>query len=70
MSEPVDYLTEATYRPAWLKDGVMESTIKAVAAKKPELIELGKKLSKAKRYYMIGSGGSYSVQLPLVYIAE
>jgi len=70
MSEPVDYLTEETYRPAWLKDGVTESTLDAVAAKKPELIELGKKIAEAKRYYMVGSGGSYSVQLPLVYIAE
>lgn len=70
LSDPVDYLKEETYRPAWLKDGVTESTLEAVAAKKPELIELGKKISKAKRYYMIGSGGSYSVQLPLVYIAE
>lgn len=70
MSDPVDYLTEDTYRPAWLKDGVTESTLDAVAAKKPELIELGKKIAKAKRFYMIGSGGSYSVQLPLVYIAE
>ena len=70
MSEPVDYLTEETYRPAWLKDGVTESTLDAVAAKKTELIELGKKIAEAKRYYMVGSGGSYSVQLPLVYIAE
>jgi fructoselysine-6-phosphate deglycase len=70
MSEPVDYLTEETYRPAWLKDGVTESTLDAVAAKKPELIELGKKIAEAKRFYMVGSGGSYSVQLPLVYIAE
>ena len=70
MSEPVDYLTEETYRPAWLKDGVTESTLDAVAAKKPELIELGKKIAEAKRLYMVGSGGSYSVQLPLVYIAE
>ena len=70
MSEPVDYLSEETYRPAWLKDGVTESTLDAVAARKPELIELGKKIAEAKRYYMVGSGGSYSVQLPLVYIAE
>ena len=48
MSEPVDYLTEETYRPAWLKDGVTESTLEAVAAKKPELIELGKKIANAK----------------------
>ena len=70
MSEPVDYLSEETYRPAWLKDGVTESTLDAVAAKKTELIELGKKIAEAKRFYMVGSGGSYSVQLPLVYIAE
>jgi fructoselysine-6-P-deglycase FrlB-like protein len=70
MSEPVDYLTEETYRPYWLEDGVTESTLKAVAEKKPELIELGKRLASAERFYMVGSGGSYSVQLPLVYIAE
>lgn len=70
MLEPVDYLTEETYRPSWLKDGVIESTLEAVAAKKPELLELGKRIANAKRFYMIGSGGSYSVQLPLVYIAE
>ena len=70
MSEPVDYLTEDTYRPDWLKDGITESTLKAVAERKPQLIELGKRLAKAERYYMVGSGGSYSVQLPLVYIAE
>ncbi len=70
MSEPVDYLTEETYCPDWLKEGVTESTLDAVAAKKPELLELGKKIADAKRFYMVGSGGSYSVQLPLVYIAE
>ena len=70
MSEPVDYLTEENYRPAWLADGLTEATLKAVKDKKPELIELGKKLAKAERYYMVGSGGSYSVQMPLVYIAE
>ena len=70
MSDPVDYLTEENYRPAWLVDGLTEATLEAVQSKKPELIELGKKLAKAERYYMIGSGGSYSVQLPLVYIAE
>ena len=70
MSDPVDYLNEETYRPAWLKAGVTESTLDAVAVKKPELIELGKKIADAKRYFMVGSGGSYSVQLPLVYIAE
>ena len=70
LSEPVDYLTEDTYRPEWLKDGITEGTLNAVAERKPILIELGKKLANAKRFYMVGSGGSYSVQLPLVYIAE
>lgn len=70
LSEPVDYLTEETYRPYWLRDGVTESTLKAVAEKKQELIEHGKRLAEAERIYMVGSGGSYSVQLPLVYIAE
>jgi fructoselysine-6-P-deglycase FrlB-like protein len=70
MSEPVDYLIEETYCPYWLKEGVTESTLEAIAKKKLELIEIGKKLSEAKRFYMVGSGGSYSVQLPLTYIAE
>jgi fructoselysine 6-phosphate deglycase len=70
MSEPVDYLTEETYRPEWLKDGVTESTLRAVANKKKKLLEMGKKLAEADRYYMIGSGGSYAVQLPIVYLAE
>lgn len=70
MSEPVDYLTENTYRPAWLKDGVTETTLQTVKEKKSQLITLGERLAEAKRFYMIGSGGSYSVQLPLVYIAE
>ncbi len=70
MSKPVDYLTEENYRPAWLVDGLTETTLNSVKEKKPELIELGKKLAKAERYYMVGSGGSYSVQMPLVYIAE
>ena len=70
MSEPVDYLIEETYRPEWLKDGVTESTLRAVASKKKKLLEMGKKLAEADRYYMIGSGGSYAVQLPIVYLAE
>jgi fructoselysine-6-P-deglycase FrlB-like protein len=70
LSEPVDYLTEETYRPAWLVDGLTEETLNAIKEKKPELIELGKKLVKAERYYMVGSGGSYSIQLPFVYVAE
>jgi len=70
MSEPVDYLTEDTYRPYWLEDGVLEEVLTAVSGKKTELIELGRKLAKADRYFMVGSGGSYSVQLPITYIAE
>jgi fructoselysine 6-phosphate deglycase len=70
MSRPIDYLTEDTYRPEWLEDGVTESTLEAVLNKKSELIEIGRKLSEAKRYYLVGSGGSYSVQLPIVYVAE
>ena len=47
LSEPVDYLTEDTYRPEWLKDGITEGTLNAVAERKPILIELGKKLANA-----------------------
>jgi len=70
MSEPVDYLTEETYRPYWLEDGVTEETLAAVAEKKPLLVELGRELSGYERYYMVGSGGSYSVQLPIEYLAD
>ena len=70
MSEPVDYLTEETYRPEWLEDGVTEETLDAVVEKKPVLVKLGKELSEYERYYMVGSGGSYSVQLPIEYLAE
>ncbi|MBN2334143.1 SIS domain-containing protein [Candidatus Bathyarchaeota archaeon] len=70
MSEPVDYLTEDTYRPPWLVDGITEQTLEAVVKQKPVFERLGKELSKYKRFYMVGSGGSYSVQLPLAYIAD
>ncbi len=70
MSEPVDYLTEETYRPYWLEDGVTEETLAAVAEKKPLLVELGRELSGYERFYMVGSGGSYSVQLPIEYLAD
>jgi len=70
MSEPVDYLKEETYRPYWLEDGVTEETLDAVVKKKPALVELGKELSEFERYYMVGSGGSYSVQLPIEYLAD
>ena len=70
MSEPVDYLTEETYRPEWLEDGVTEQTLDAVVEKKPVLVKLGKELSRHERFYMVGSGGSYSVQLPIEYLAD
>ncbi len=70
MSEPVDYLTEKTYRPTWLEDGVTELTLQSVNSRKEKLVEIGQKLSKAEKYYLVGSGGSYSVQLPFKYIAE
>jgi len=70
MSEPVDYLSEETYRPQWLMDGVTEQTLEAVVKQKPGLVKLGKDLAKYDRFYMVGSGGSYSVQLPIRYIAD
>jgi len=70
MSEPVDYLTEEIYRPYWLEDGVTEETIEAVVEEKPLLEELAKELSGCERFYMVGSGGSYSVQLPIEYVAD
>ena len=66
----MDYLTEDTYRPYWLKDGVTEQTLDALSKQKPDLVQLGKDLSKFKRFYLIGSGGSYSVQLPIRYLSE
>lgn len=70
MSEPVDYLYEETYRPEWLVDGVTEQTLEAVMKQKPALVKLGRELAKYKRFYLVGSGGSYSVQLPLRYLAD
>ena len=70
MKKPVEYLTEETYRPEWLMDGVVESTLDGVLIQKEELTEIGKKLDKAKRYYLVGSGGSFSVQFPIRYFAE
>jgi fructoselysine-6-P-deglycase FrlB-like protein len=70
LSEPVDYLTEETYRPDWLEDGVTEQTLESVLEKKPVLVKLGRELSRYERFYMVGSGGSYSVQLPIEYLAD
>jgi fructoselysine-6-P-deglycase FrlB-like protein len=70
MSEPVDYLSEETYRPEWLVDGVTEETLDAVVKQKPALVKLGRELAKYERFYMVGSGGSYSVQLPIRYLAD
>ena len=70
MSEPIKYLTEENYAPYWLQPDVTEKTIKSVQSKKDYLIDLGRKISGHERFYMVGSGGSYSVQFPLRYIAE
>ena len=70
MSEPLDYLNEASYRPEWLKDGVTEASLKAVLNQKDEIARLARELSKFDRFYLIGSGGSYSVQFPIRYVAE
>jgi fructoselysine-6-P-deglycase FrlB-like protein len=70
LSEPVDYLTEETYRPEWLEDGVTEQTLDAVVENKPVLMKLGRELSGYERFYMVGSGGSYCVQLPIEYLAD
>ena len=64
------YLTEETYRPEWLRDGVMESTLNGVIGMKPEIVNLGKEIACADRFYLVGSGGSYSVQFPVRYVAE
>jgi fructoselysine 6-phosphate deglycase len=64
------YLTEETYRPEWLRDGVMESTLNGVIGMKPEIVDLGKEIACADRFYLVGSGGSYSVQFPVRYVAE
>ena len=65
-----DYLSEDTYRPEWLRDGVAELTVGSVLQRREELYALGEKLSSAERYYLIGSGGSYGVQHPIRYLAE
>jgi len=70
LAEPEDYLTEDTYRPYWLKEGVTEQTLDALFKQKSDMVKLGRALSKYKRFYLIGSGGSYSVQLPIRYISE
>lgn len=70
MSGPVRYLEEATYRPYWLRDGVLESTLESVLSKREEFEALAEALSGASRFYMVGSGGSYSVQHPIRYAAE
>ncbi len=70
MSEPIKYLTEENYSPYWLQPSVTEKTIKSVQSKKDQLIDIGRKFSEHERFYMVGSGGSYSVQYPLRYISE
>ncbi len=70
MADPIRYLTEETYRPEWLVDGVTEASLKAVLSAKVEIQRLGSELARAERFYLVGSGGSYSVQFPVKYIAE
>ena len=70
MSGPLRYLQEATYRPYWLRDGVLESTLESVMSKREDIEALADALSDTSRFYMVGSGGSYSVQHPIRYAAE
>ena len=70
MVDPIRYLNEENYRPDWLKDGVTEASLKSVLAQKSELLRLGRELGKFERFYLVGSGGSFSVQFPIKYIAE
>ena len=70
MSEPHDYLNEATYRPDWLKDGVTDASLSSILNQRAEIARLAKELSENDRFYLVGSGGSYSVQFPIRYIAE
>ena len=53
MTEAVGYLMEETYRPEWLRDGVMESTLNGVIDMKPEIVELGKEIAGADRFYLV-----------------
>lgn len=70
MSEPIRYLEEATYRPYWLRDGVMESTLETVLSRREELEAIAEAISGASLFYLVGSGGSYCVQHPIWYAAE
>ena len=70
MGELVKYLSEEAYRPQWLKDGEIETTLNAVESGRSEILAAGKELAQVKRIYLIGSGASYSVQFPIRYVAE
>jgi len=70
MSGPVRYLEEANYCPYWLQDGALESTLDSVLSKREDVEDLAEALSSGSRFYMVGSGGSYSVQHPIRYAAE
>lgn len=70
MGSQEDHLSEATYRPEWLGEGVAESTLDFVWECREELQKIGRMLSQAKRFYLVGSGGSYAVQHPIRYLAE
>lgn len=70
MGEPVKYLSESTYRPQWLKEGEIESTLEAVASHRSEILAAGKEFAQAMRVFLVGSGASNSVQFPIRYVAE
>ena len=70
MGEPIKYLNESTYRPQWLREGEIESTLNAVEGLRSEIQAVGKEVAQAKRIYIVGSGASNSVQFPIRYVAE
>ena len=48
----------------------MESTLEKVLSKKGEVESVAEALSGASRFYLVGSGGSFSVHHPIRYMAE
>jgi fructoselysine-6-P-deglycase FrlB-like protein len=70
MGEPIKYLNEDSYRPQWLKDGEIDSTLRAVESLRLKIHAAGKEVAQVKRIYLVGSGASNSVQFPIRYVAE
>ena len=70
MGEPTKYLSENTYRPHFLKEGIMELTLNTIDGLKPDIARAGKEFAQGNRFYLIGSGASNSAQFPVRYIAE